>query len=80
VNASLDWYFAWFRRENAVNATVIAVQLLDFLIAQAGRGSEELANYKDQCARQTMDKILDRYESIGIFPNYQRAEPPSQRG
>jgi hypothetical protein len=73
LNAALDWHFTVFRRENAVSATGMTVQLLDSLVAVLHRGSKELAEQK-QGARQAMDVILDRYEAIDVLPPFQREE------
>jgi hypothetical protein len=75
LNVALDWHFTVFRRENAVNATAMTVQLIDSLVAVLDRGCKELAEQK-QGARRAMDAILDRYESADILPDFQRVEPP----
>lgn len=75
LNVALDWHFTIFRRENAVNATALTVAMLDSLVSYMDRGSKELAEQK-QGARRAMDAILDRYDTIDIFPAFRRAEPP----
>jgi hypothetical protein len=78
LNVALDWHFTIFRRENAVMATALAVGMLDSLVSFMDRGSKELAEQK-QGARRAMDTILDRYESVGVLPNFERKEPPTQQ-
>jgi hypothetical protein len=76
VNVALDWHFTVFRRENAVNSMALTVAMLDSLVSYMDRGSEELAEQREG-ARRAMDAILDRYEAAGIFPAFQRREPPA---
>lgn len=77
LNVAVDWHFAVFRRENAVNATANTVQLMDSLVAVLDRGSEELAEQKPG-ARRVMNLILDQYESAKILHSFQRSEPPPE--
>ena len=41
LNVDLDWHFSAFRRQNAVNATAIAIGMLDSLVSYMDRGSKE---------------------------------------
>jgi hypothetical protein len=74
VDAGLDWHFAVFRAENAVNAVGSTVSLLDQLVKTLERGSEDLQKFKD-AARRAMDGVLDEFEAAAL-PAFTRCEPP----
>jgi len=74
LNASMDWHFKAFRRENAVTATLWTVTLLDSLVALLDRGSPDLVAHKPY-ARKRMDEILAIYAAQEGFPSIERAEP-----
>jgi hypothetical protein len=79
LNASMDWHFKAFRRENAVTATLWTVTLIDSLVALLDRGSPELVASKPY-ARRRMDEILAIYDAQEDFPPIERAEPPTGTG
>jgi hypothetical protein len=79
LNASMDWHFKAFRRENAVTATLWTVTLIDSLVALLDRGSPELVASKPY-ARRSMDEILAIYDAQEDFPPIERAEPPTGTG
>lgn len=76
LNVDLDQAFSFFRRDNAVMATAMAVSIFDCFVAFLQNGSEELAAKKDG-AREKLNALLDRYEAAGIFPEVVRREPPA---
>jgi hypothetical protein len=79
LNASMDWHFKAFRRENAVTATLWTVTLIDSLVALLDRGSPELVASKPY-ARHRMDEMLAIYDAQEGFPPIERAEPPTGTG
>ena len=79
LNASMDWHFKAFRRENAVTATQWTVTLIDSLVALLDRGSPELVASKPY-VRHRMGDILAIYDAQEGFPSIERAEPPTNTG
>jgi len=76
LNVALDQVFTIFRRENAVMATGMTVNILDYCVSFLQNGSADLVAKKEG-ARKKMDALLDRYEGAGIFVPVVRREPPS---
>lgn len=76
LNVGLDQAFTIFRRENAVMATGMTVNILDYCVSFLQNGGPDLIAKKDG-ARIKMDKLLDRYEAPGVFPPVIRREPPT---
>ncbi|NDJ91828.1 hypothetical protein [Mycolicibacter kumamotonensis] len=77
LNASYDWHFTAFCRDNALAAVHEACILLDFLTDALDRGGEGLPGYK-AFARPTMNTVLDLYESHDEFLPMARHEPSTQ--
>ena len=77
LNVALDQVFSIFRRENAVMATGMTVNLLDYFVSFLQDGGTDLVAKKEG-ARMKMDALLERYEAAGIFPTVIRREPPTE--
>lgn len=70
LDVGVDWHFAAFRAENAVNAVAKTVSLMDVFVALLPRGSAELVRHHPS-ARRAMNRVLDAYEAAGL-PTFDR--------
>lgn len=70
VDAGVDWHFAVFRAENAVNAVSGTMNLLDVLVALMPRGTRELRGHHPS-ARRAMNIVFESYDRAGL-PAMQR--------
>jgi hypothetical protein len=75
LNVALDQAFSMFRRENAVMATGMTVNVIDYFVSFLQNGGDDLVEKKPG-ARKKMDALLDQYEAAGIFVPVVRREPP----
>lgn len=76
LNVAVDQAFTIFRRENAILATGMTVNVIDYFVPYLQNGGDDLVAKKDG-ARKKMDALLDRYEAAAdIFIPVARTEPP----
>ena len=75
LNVALDQAFSMFRRENAVMATGMTVNVIDYFVSFLQNGGDDLVEKKPG-ARKKMDALLDQYDAAGIFVPVVRREPP----
>jgi hypothetical protein len=62
LDRGVDWHYAAFRSENALNSVHTTAQMLDVLVQLFKRGSDELCDWAS-VARARLDEILDLYDA-----------------
>jgi hypothetical protein len=78
LDSGVDWHFAVFRAENAVNATSMTVQMLDALVECLHRGSPDLRAHR-KAARIAMDDVLTVYAGTSLPAMRKFSDAPNDK-